>query len=243
MISIANSEPKGLVLGRPEVSEENLVEVIASKEDLEQIGRVPALRARYCLERVIHFEPEEYILISARISLSFTLLALREYSKALEQARKVIYAPEAKLDHNDVAFRVHKRRVATARLYAAEASCALGDTTAARHFLLGDGKGDSIDRLASDLGGVTLETAAANGKGKRRLARAQTMVRSSVSAATAAMGNSTAAKQLAMQAQAMEDSYESNREKSSARRALVYCLLREGNHAAALSLLQSMRNA
>jgi hypothetical protein len=128
-------------------------------------------------------------------------------------------------------------------MYAAEASCALGDAAKARTYLLGDGKGDSIDRLASDLGGVTLETAAANGKGKRRLARAQTMVRSSVSAATAAMGNSTAAKQLAMQAQAMEDAYESNREKSSARRALVYCLLREGNHAAALSLLQSLRNA
>ena len=109
--------------------------------------------------------------------------------------------------------------------------------------MIGDGKGDAIDRLASDLSGVTLETAAANGKGKRRLARAQTMVKSSASAATAAMGSSTAAKQLAMQAQAMEDAYESNRAKSSARRALVYCLLREGNHSAALSLLQSMRNS
>jgi pentatricopeptide repeat protein len=68
------------------------------------------------------------------------------------------------------------------------------------------------------------------------------MVRSSASAATAAMGNLTAAKQLAMSAQAMEDAYESSRERSSARRALIYCLLRGDNHSAALSLLQSMRS-
>lgn len=216
---------------------------IASNEDLEQINRVPELRARYCLERVIEYGPEEFIRISAQLSLAFTLLAFREYHQVLELTRQVIDAAEPTVDEDDVAFRVHKRRVATAKLYAAEASCALGDAAEARAFLIGDGKGDAIDRLASDLGGVTLETAAANGKGKRRLARAQTMVRSSASAATAAMGSSTAAKQLAMQAQAMEDAYESNREKSSARRALVYCLLREGNHSAALSLLQSMRNS
>ena len=216
---------------------------IASKEDLEQIIRFPELRARYCLEKVIGFNPDEPILVSARLSLAFTLLAFREYRKVLELSRQVIEAKEPSASQEDIALRVHKRRVATARLYAAEASCALGEAAEARNFLLGDGKGDAIDRLASDLGGVTQETAAANGKGKRRLARAQTMVRSSASAATAAMGNSTAAKQLAMQAQAMEDAYESNREKSSARRALVYCLLREGNHSAALSLLQSMRNS
>lgn len=216
---------------------------IASKEDLDQINRFPELRARYCLERVIQSEPNETILLSAKLSLAFTLLAFREYRKVLELARQVIDAPEPTVDLDDISFRVHKRRVAVAKLYAAEASCAIGEAAEARSLLLGDGKGDAIDRLASDLGGVTLETAAANGKGKRRLARAQTMVRSSASAATAAMGNSTTAKQLAMQAQAMEDAYESNREKSSARRALVYCLLRECNHSAALSLLQSMRNS
>lgn len=216
---------------------------IGGQEDLDQINRVPELRARYCLERVIGFDPkDEQILHSGRLSLAFTLLAFREYRKVLELSRLVIDAPEPAAEKENMAYRVHKRRVATARLYAAEACCALGDATGARKLLVGEGKGDGIDRLASDLGGVTLETAAANGKGKRRLARAQTMVRASASAATAAMGNSMAAKQLAMQAQAMEDAYESNREKSSARRALVFCLLREGSNSAALSLLQSMRN-
>ena len=210
---------------------------------MDQINRFPELRARYCLERVIRSDPDETILLSAKLSLAFTLLAFREYRKVLELARQVMDAPDPSVDQADISFRVHRRRVAVAKLYAAEALCAIGEAAEARNFLLGDGKGDAIDRLASDLGGVTLETDAANGKGKRRLARAQTMVRSSASAATAAMGNSTTAKQLAMQAQAMEDAYESNREKSSARRALVYCLLREGNHSAALSLLQSMRNS
>lgn len=243
MCTCDDSEPKGLVLGRPEVSEETLVTEIASKEDIEQINRVPELRARFCLERVIEYNPDASVLVSARLSLAFTLLAFREYRKVLEVARQVIDAPDPQAEPHDLAFRVHRRRIATARLYAAEASCALGEAAEARSLLVGDGKGDAIDRLASDLGGVTLETAAVNGKGKRRLARAQTMVRSCASAATAAMGNSTTAKQLAMQAQAMEDAYESNREKSSARRALVYCLLREGDHSAALSLLRSMRNS
>jgi hypothetical protein len=238
----AYSEPKGLVLGRPEVSEESPVATLASAEDLDQIKRCPELRARFCLERVISYGPDQSILSCAQLSLAFILLAFREYRKALGLASQVIVASTPSTDPDSVTSRVHKRRVATARLYAAEASCALGEDMEAMKYLVGEGQGDAIDRLASDLGGVTLEMAAANGKGKRRLAKAQAMVRSSASVTTAAMGNSTAAKQLAMSAQAMEDAYESNREKSCARRALVYCLLREGNRSAALSMLQSMRN-
>jgi hypothetical protein len=66
-------------------------------------------------------------------------------------------------------------------------------------------------------------------------------VRSSASAVTADLGNLTAAKQLAMSAQAIEDAYHSNREQSSSRRALAYTLLKNGSNGAALSLLRSFR--
>jgi hypothetical protein len=126
-------------------------------------------------------------------------------------------------------------------MYAAESSCVLGKAMDAMKFLVGDGQDDAFDRLASDLGGVTIETAAANGRGKRRLARAQTAVLSSASAVTADLGNFAAAKKLAMSAQAMEDAYQSNREQSSSRRALAYTLLKSGNNGAALSLFRSLR--
>jgi hypothetical protein len=174
--------------------------------------------------------------------LSYVHLTLEDYKGALEMAKLVLSSPvPADGSDDDVTRRCHKRRVATARMYAAESSCVLGAPVDAMKFLVGDGQGDAFDRLASDLGGVTIETAAANGKGKRRLARAQTAVRSSASAITADLGNATAAKQLAMSAQAMEDAYESNRERSLSRRALAYALLKSGNHGAALSLLRSLR--
>eukprot|EP00536_Pseudo-nitzschia_multiseries_P009543 jgi/Psemu1/306609/fgenesh1_kg.269_\ len=135
-----------------------------------------------------------------------------------------------------------KRQTATARMYASEANASLGDPTASMKVLVGDGKDDAFDRLSSDLGGVTLGMASASNKAKARLAKAQTMVRCSGSAASAAVGNLTASKQLANRAQAMENSYSSSREGTSqARKALIYCMLREGNHGAALTLLRSAR--
>jgi len=70
------------------------------------------------------------------------------------------------------------------------------------------------------------------------------MVRTSASAATAAMGRLGTAKQLAMSAISLEDnagvpSYEANR--TSARKALLYCMLREGNSDGALAVLRSSR--
>jgi hypothetical protein len=124
-------------------------------------------------------------------------------------------------------------------MYGCEAMCSLGDAMDGMRFLAGDGKSDAFDRLASDLAAATIKTAATNGKDKMRLAKAQSMVRSSASAASAMLGNLTVAKQLAMSAQAMEDACSSSRENSSARRALLYCMLREGNYEAALTLLRS----
>lgn len=132
-----------------------------------------------------------------------------------------------------------KRQIATARMYASEAYAILGNPMESMKLLVGDGKDDAFDRLASDLAGVTLEIASNNTRAKSRLAKSQTMVRCSASAASAALGSFTASKQLAMSAQAMEKSYGRFREGSSqARKALIYCMLREENHSAALALLK-----
>jgi hypothetical protein len=242
------SEAKGLVVDNSlcansrAINQEELVPELATPEDLEQVKRNPLLRARASLAYAMKY-PDELgpdALVSARLTMAYVQLAFREYGKALAEAKFVLETTEPS-DGDDLSHRLHKRRMATARMYAAEASCALGESVEAMKCLVGDGQDDAFDRLASDLSGVTIETAASNGKGKRRLARAQSMVRSSASAATAVMGNLTAAKQLAMSAQAMEDAYAANRERSSARRALIYCLLRGGNHGAALSILRSLR--
>lgn len=205
-------------------------------EELEIVRRTPLIRARACLETALYwldqgFQKDDNALSSTRLALAFVMLELRDFARALKMSKLVIdERPQSS----------NPRKLATARMYAAEASCALGDAQAAMRFLVGDGQDDAFDRLASELGGVTLEVAASNVKGKARLARAQAMVRSSASAASAVLGNIGPAKQLAMSAQAMEDAYSSNREGSTARRALIYCMLREGNSGAALSLLRSL---
>jgi hypothetical protein len=175
---------------------------------------------------------------AAQVALSYVSLERREFDRALDLAKQVSEVGEASV--GDEAFlRVHKRRLAAARMYGCEAMCSLGDAMDGMRFLAGDGKNDALDRLASDLAAATIKTAATNGKDKMRLAKAQSMVRSSASAASAMLGNLTVAKQLAMSAQAMEDACSSSRENSSARRALLYCMLREGNYEASLTLLRS----
>jgi hypothetical protein len=207
------------------------------------VKRNPLLRARGCLEHLLSNQEalDNDALSTSRLMLSFVLLSFREFYRALDMARLVLDSQtwEAVEVGNDT-IGVVKRRIATARMYAAEASCALGNSAEAMKYLVGDGRDDAFDRLSSDLGGVTMDMAALNGTGKRRLARAQVKVRSSASTVTAAMDNMPAAKQLAMSAQAIENAYASNRERSAARRALVYCLLRGGNHSAALTLLRSI---
>jgi hypothetical protein len=233
-----------------DVEHEPFVAELGSAADLEQVKRTPLIRARAALEHVLRqdaatIEPDT--LTSARLSLAYVKLAFRDYGQVLEITQHVLKQdgiPEKETTGatGDVARRLHhNRQMATARMYAAEASCALGEMVGSMKYLVGDGKEDAFDRLASDLSGVTLETAAGNGKGKRRLAKAQAMVRSSACAVTAAMGNTQAAKQLANSANAMEDAFDANRERSSARRALIYALLRDGHQSPALNLLLSLR--
>lgn len=182
-------------------------------------------------------------IISAQVSLAYICLETKDYAKALEYAETVWNKEDLETGTTttsttmDAARKaLFQRQRATACMYASEAACVLGDAVQSMKFLVGDGKNDAFDRLATALAGVTIETANRAGtSGKIRLAKAQAMVRCSASAASASMGNLAAAKQLAMSAQAM------SREGLYATRALVYCMLREGNRGAALTLLRSAR--
>jgi hypothetical protein len=213
-------------------------------DGLDTVKKEPLLRARTCLDTALHLLKEggwtdENGLASIQLAMAYVLLELRDFGRALKMAQAVIGVDTS---NSDTAFKSHYQlqKIATARMYASEASCAMGDAPGGMRFLVGDGQDDAFDRLASELGGVTILVAANNVKGKARLARAQSMVRSSASAASAVLGNLTHARQLAMSAQAMEDASSTPRANSTARRALVYCMLREGNCGAAMSLLKSL---
>ena len=313
---------------------------LGSSEDLDCVSRQPLKRAKFALELVLE-ECEEKgsgtttdMQQAARLALAYVALVRRDYERAMELAQAVMSSSSI-AEPSDTSSStsgggittsltlsesLRARRSATARMYAAEASCCLGDAAQAMKYLAhndlspttstpsgqptavtglpNEGNGNHnntlLDRLASNLAGVTIETAAVSGMAKRRLARAQVLVRASACIVTATLGgnhNMIAAKQLAMQAQAMEDASSSSSafhhyqsgapappallsssssgssaiatssasaypningnagagngefvNRSLARRALIYCLLRGGNSSAALSLLQSMRH-
>jgi hypothetical protein len=114
-----------------------LASVIASPEDLDQVKRNPLLRARAALGQAMNFPVElgPDALVSARLTMAYVQLAFREYRGALDQAKLVLEASEPST-RDDLSRRVHKRSMATARMYAAEASCSLGDTVEAMKFFL-----------------------------------------------------------------------------------------------------------
>lgn len=231
---------------------------LASSEDFAGIRDNALMRARMALKVALDLfgegreNSDELELQSARLSFAYVCLEHKDFKTALEYSMMVLNKSSIGESKSSASGEVDpaesvrqtmiKRQAATARMYASEAHAALGDPMASMKILVGDGKDDAFDRLSSDLGGVTIGMASANNKAKSRLAKAQTMVRCSASAASASLGNLTASKQLAMSAQAMENSYMASREgPSQARKALTYCMLREGNHGAALTLLRSSR--
>ena len=249
---------KGIIVGEDNITYtdfwddliSNPLPPLGSPEDLEAVEKKPLGRARLALEMALELfdkEDEEeddatvddLVLQSARLSLSYVCLERKEFKEALKYAELVLQGQDSDAGMDSARRTMFKRQQATARLYASEANAMLGDSMESMKHLVGDGQKDAIDRLASDLGGVTIEMASSNPKAKARLAKAQTLVRCSASAASACLGNLTACKQLALGAQAMENSYSSSREGSVARKALLYSMLREGNHGAALSLLRS----
>ena len=230
---------------------------LASPDDLAGIEDNALTRAKMALKMALELfgeegrNSDELELQSARLSFAYVSLEGKDFKTALEYSMMVLENSNtgannmARAEDDPVESArqtMIKRQAATARMYASEASASLGDPMASMKILVGDGKDDAFDRLSSDLGGVTIGMASANNKAKSRLAKAQTMVRCSASAASASLGNLTASKQLAMSSQAMENSYMASREGPSlARKALLYCMLREGNHGAALTLLRSAR--
>eukprot|EP00535_Pseudo-nitzschia_heimii_P009107 CAMPEP_0197191228 /NCGR_PEP_ID=MMETSP1423-20130617/23006_1 /TAXON_ID=476441 /ORGANISM="Pseudo-nitzschia heimii, Strain UNC1101" /LENGTH=781 /DNA_ID=CAMNT_0042643801 /DNA_START=63 /DNA_END=2408 /DNA_ORIENTATION=- len=230
---------------------------LSSPEDLKAIRDNALIRARMALKMALDLfgenstDADELELQSARLSFAYVCLEEKDFKIALEYSMLVLNNTKADsldslAEEEDPAESARKtmikRQVATARMYASEASASLGDPMASMKILVGDGKDDAFDRLSSDLGGVTIGMASTNSKAKSRLAKAQTMVRCSASAASASLGNLTASKQLAMSAQAMENCHMASRDGTSqARKALLYCMLREGNHGAALTLLRSSR--
>ena len=238
-------------------TEPKALPALASPEDLESIRDNALMRARMALKMALDLfgedgtNSDELELQSARLSFAYVCLEDKDFKTALEYSMMVLNnsntgaiktTAEGEDPSESARQTMIKRQTATARMYASEASASLGDPMASMKILVGDGKDDAFDRLSSDLGGVTIGMASANNKAKSKLAKAQTMVRCSASAASASLGNLTASKQLAMSAQAMENSYMASREgPSQARKALIYCMLREGNHGAALTLLRSAR--
>ena len=227
---------------------------LGSEDDLGFVRDNPLLRAFGCLEMVMKLlndtslpeaaQNDKDCLEATRCCLAFVKLEMKEYQEALDLA-KLLLSDTTSTEGSDLHQQLQKRRLATASLYACEASCALGDTIGALKFLSqDDSSNNNVDRLAGDLAGVTTETAANSEAGKARLKKAQSMIRTSASVASANLGKLGAAKQLAMSAISLEDDRSllpANADRSSARRALLYCMLREGNRDGALAVLRSSR--
>ena len=229
---------------------------------MEQLEQNPLPRAKACLQQCLLLlsdkktkktKRQELMFLSGNLSMSYICLEEENYPKALEYAVLVLdgtknHSALSTFDSsNSSDFLLEstvKRQMATARMYAAEASCTMGDVAQSMKYLLGNNENnDAIDKLASDLAGLTVEVASNHPLGKARLAKAQAMVRCNASAVTAKLNHLAVAKQLAMSAQAMEGAYLSTvqTEESFARRVLLYYMLREGNSTSALTLLRSFR--
>lgn len=250
---VRSREPKGIVIeekGMCPAPDHLLSENLGSKEDIHQTKTHPLLRATYCLEitlRLLDGADDSDCLQAARCSLAFVCLEKENYQDALKFA-KLILEGTSIAGSSNLRSRVRNKRLAAARLYGCEASCALGDTDSALRFLAGDRQDDSaLDRLAVDLAGVTMESGRGGGtiseQAKARLRRAQQLVRTSASATSAQMNRLGAAKQLAMSAISLEDnlSVGDGGARSSARKALLYCMLCEGNREGTLAVLRSSR--
>jgi hypothetical protein len=232
---------------------------------MEYFLTYPLQQASFCLDRVMKLLRDSSIgspslkmdrdcLESARCAQAYVMLELKEYKQALFLAKLLLMDAATRKDTSGLHNAIHKRRKATASMYGCEACCALGDSVGALKFLTGEKEDDSVlDRLAADLAGVmansnpevpTTEHTVTESCRKIRLNHAQAMVRTSASAATAAMGRLGTARKLAMSAISLEDIAgppPAEASRSSARRALLYCMLREGNRDGALAVLRSSR--
>lgn len=183
--------------------------------DKDFIQKFPLIRAKNCLEIAlkqfdrIRMAPRDIVAQqSTRCSLAYVCMELKEYAVAQRYCEKLILAGYDLVDSSspssgdddgkqedgtekmdDAQLILIKRLMATARLYAAEASSILGDSLSSMTFILGDKKDNALDRLAMDLSGVTIEKANSSPKAKTQLAKAQCIVRCNASAGWAVLGN------------------------------------------------------
>lgn len=240
-------------------------ERLGSKEDLEYAAKYPLQQASFCLDKVMKLLRDASVgasgikmdrdcLESARCAQAYVMLELKEFKQALFLAKLLLMDAATRKETSGIHHIMHKRRRATASLYGCEACCALGDAVGALKFLTGETDDEAVlDRLAVDLAGISTNSylnlpatlpPETEGRRKGRIKQAQAMVRTSASAATAAMGRLGTAKQLAMSAINLEDNAglpPTDASRISARKALLYCMLREGNHDGALAVLRSTR--
>lgn len=249
--SFCSSTPCGIVVDhmafRNEVvnTYDMLVAAMGSIEDLEQVKRNPLLRARASLHYAIHHSDclESDALVSARLSLCYVDLAFGYSQSVLESAKEILEKINITVVNStaepECVRRLRQRQHATALMYAAEASCALGDVKGALRFLSGDDVDDSIDTLVSNLSGVTLEMATSSVAASRRFAKARAMVRSSVRALTSVAGDTSASRDMDQSVNALDDRSASAQVRSVAQRSLIYTLLRENSQPSAFSMLLS----
>ena len=263
-----------------------LWDTLGTEHDVAQLQAYPLFRATYCIEIAIALLqnkhnvaildnntsandtgncPDQDSLQAARCSLAYIKLEVEDYNAALVLAKLVLADSPSVGGGSNLRSLVRNKRIAAARLYGCEASCALGDTGAALKFLTGEKQDDSaLDRLSVHLAGVTGEIGRGEGEvseqAKRRLKRAQRLVRTNASVASSRMNNPDTAKQLAMSAIKIEDNIDSNvlpaagggaavagrggvmiPSNASARNALLYGMLCEGNREGTLAVLKSSR--
>jgi tetratricopeptide (TPR) repeat protein len=249
--SYRSSAPCGIILDRKSFrhdfvdTTEVLVASLGSSEDTEQVKRNPLLRARASLQHALQHgdDLESDTLMSIRLSLCYVDLAYGLYQRVLVSAKDILETVKITFASSELepecVRRLHRRQLATASMYAAEASCALGDLNGAAGFLSGEGADDSFDTLAANLSGITPEMTVASDAAKRRLAKAQIMIRSSLCSVASATGSASAVKDIkkVVSTIALDDRSATIQDRLSARRALIYSLLRENNHSSALSML------
>lgn len=248
-------EPKGILLNSslvdtPLFVPQELDTALGSPDDLVQVRKQPLGRAFICLEQVIGFqhteETDKDCLESARCFLAYLKLELRDYQGASDLAMSILF-------ENDEAFwreagglreRLHKQRLACARLYASEALSGLGNPASAKQLISREQDSSFRNRLSVDLAGGILPNIDVNDVSK--LIKAQIMVQTNASSVSASMGDLSVAEQLALSA--LQNSEQEHHRRTfkagyatSARKALLFCMLREGNHEGALELLASAR--
>jgi hypothetical protein len=223
--------------------------VLASPEDIAQVQRNPLVRARTCIEFALQSEAKlnNVQLMSSRLGLAYIYLAFGNHQRAIDMCQIVFGMSEPLEEIDSIATRLYRRQIATARLYAAEAACALGQPRKSLLFLTGaSGNCDDCDvnGLAISLSGVSIELVSTNEKARQLFEKAQTIVQSSTIALASndCDSNAQAAKELADKVQSEDDWYPMDSEKSSACLVLVYSMLRAGEQSSALALLMSMRS-